>query len=261
MKAMLTLVTLAVLALEAAAQWSPYASSPPHVGPPRITVEGEATVFVKPDRVVISLGIETWDPVFQKAKERNDAAVKRAFEAIKSCGIPEMSVETDGIAIHPWWRGYHPDGSERGYRGYVVRNMLVVTISDTERVSELIEAAARAGVNLVHTIRFQTTELKKHREQARELALRAAREKAEKMAAALGQSVGKALEVREHSAGWRDWYWSSWSDWGWGGSRDHGMSQVQVYADRGDTPDIADTIAVGKLSIRARVAATFELAD
>ena len=69
------------------------------------------------------------------------------------------------------------------------------------------------GVNYIHGIDFQTTEFKKYREQARELALKAAKEKADKMAAVLGQSVGAPIQINESYSGSPWWYWSSWSGW------------------------------------------------
>jgi hypothetical protein len=113
-----------------------------------------------------------------------------------------------------------------------------------------------AGVNYIHGIDFQTTEFKKYREQARELALIAAKEKAEKMSAVLGNSIGAPIQINENYGGSPWWYYSGWS--GWGG-RSHGMSQYNVQVDRGGSGEITDTIALGKLTIKANVSVTFEL--
>ncbi len=40
---------------------------------PKITVSGEAVVNVRPDKIVINLGIETWDINITVAKGRNDS--------------------------------------------------------------------------------------------------------------------------------------------------------------------------------------------
>jgi uncharacterized protein YggE len=114
-----------------------------------------------------------------------------------------------------------------------------------------------AGINYIHGVDFQTTEFKKYREQARELALKAAREKAEKMATVLGQAIGAPLQINENYGGSPWWYYSSW--WGWSGGRSHGMSQYNVQVDRGSAGEITDTIVLGKLTIKANVTVTFEL--
>lgn len=133
---------------------------------------------------------------------------------------------------------------------------MVVTISDTEKVEELITKALLAGVNYIHSIDFQTTEFKKYREQARELALISAKEKAEKMAAVLGKSIGVPIQINENYGGSPWWYYSGW--FGWGGPS-HGMSQYNVQVDRGGAAEMTDTIVLGKLTIKANVSVTFEL--
>ena len=115
----------------------------------------------------------------------------------------------------------------------------------------------QSGVNYIHNINFQTTEFKKYREQARELALNAAKEKAEKMAATLGQSVGDPIQIGEGYGGSNWWYYSSWNSWGYG--RSNVMSQNVMQNIESGMGEISETIALGKISIKANVNVTFEL--
>lgn len=224
---------------------------------PKITVTGDAIVKVKPDRIVISFGIETWDASIIVAKQQNLDILKKALAGFKESGVQEKEIQSDRLSIRPQWA----DSSRRQkFIGYFVRNTLVVTISEIEKVEALVTAALNAGVNYIHGINFQTTELKKHREQARELALKAAKEKAEKMSAVLGQTVESPIQI--HDYGGQGFYWSGWYDeWGGGWGRPSGMSQVQVQADSGSSGEIADNLVLGQLSIRANVSVTFELRD
>ena len=84
-------------------------------------------------------------------------------------------------------------------------------MSDPEKVEDLVTAVLQSGVNYIHGINFQSTEFKKYREQARELALNAAKEKAEKMAGALGQLIGDPVQINEGYGGFDWWYYNSWS--------------------------------------------------
>jgi len=139
-----------------------------------------------------------------------------------------------------------------------VRNTFVVTLAETGKVEGLVTKVLQAGVNYIHGIDFQSIEFKKYREQARELALKAAKEKAEKMAAVLNQSVGAPIQINENYSGSPWWYYSSWSGWGYG--RSHGMSQNVIQnVQGGGSGEISETIALGKISIRANVGVTFEL--
>ena len=106
-------------------------------------------------------------------------------------------------------------------------------------------------MNTIHGIEFQTSELNKYREQARELALKAAKEKAEKMAAVLGQSLGDPVQINETGG---------CSPGGFGRNRavqtkTNFVSNVEGSSDS----EFAGTLALGKISIRANVGVIFDL--
>ena len=219
---------------------------------PRITVTGEAVVKARPDKILISLGIETSDLDIVAAKEKNTGILKKAIAAMKQLGVPEKDIRTDHLSIEPRWRDSYRNES---FLGYFVRNALAVTVDDTAKVEALVTSVLQAGVNYVHGIDFQTTEFKRHREQARTLALKAAKEKADAMAAALGQSIGAPMQINESHSGW--WYSSSWRGWGYGGGQ--AMTQNVMQNEPADPGEAGDTIALGEISIRASVGVTFEL--
>ena len=212
---------------------------------PKITVTGEAVVNVKPDRIVLSFGIETSDQTIAVARQKNADAFKKAVAAIKECGIPEKDVQTDHLSIEPRYKDGYRAG---GFLGYFVSNTVAVISNSPEKVEELVTGLLQAGVNHIHGIDFQTTEFKKHREQAREMALKAAREKAEKMASVLGQFIGSPIQISETHLGFG----------GYNSRRGGAMSQNAVQDDAGPG-ETTDTIALGKISIRAAVGVTFEL--
>jgi uncharacterized protein YggE len=222
----------------------------------RINVTGEAVVNVAPDRVIITFGIDTRNLQLAPAKQENDAIAKRALAAMKESGIPDRDIQTDRLSIEQRF-----ESSGRGgqvFAGYTVRNMFMVTLSDPSKVEPVISKALDAGVNYLLGVEFQTTELKKYREQARDLAMRAAREKAEKMASTVGESVGKAIQISEDQRYVTPTYYSSWSGSNWGSSNNasRGMSQNSLSVSSGEA---MDTVALGKIGIRASVSVTFEL--
>jgi uncharacterized protein YggE len=130
-------------------------------------------------------------------------------------------------------------------------------MTQPDKVEDLVTKILESGVNYIHSIDFQTTEFKKYREQARELALIAAKEKAEKMAGALGLLIGDPLQISEGYAGSDWWYHSSWNGWGYG--RSNMMSQNVIQNIESNPGEISETIALGKISIKANVTVTFEL--
>jgi uncharacterized protein len=229
---------------------------------PKITVSGEAVVYAQPDKILVSLGVETWDAQMDVAKQKNDAIIKRAIAAIRECGIEKSAIQTDNITIEPTYKPY--EGSRpRDIDGYSVRNSLTVTVDKVAKVEQLITNALKSGVNHVNNVDFQTTELRKYRDQARKLALKAAREKAENMADVYGQTIGRPLQIVENG-GYGYWY-GGWGGWGSSG-RDYGMSQNVMLNATATMPsrsseEQGETVALGKIGIRANVSVVFELKD
>ena len=188
------------------------------------------------------------------AKQKNNEIMKRAMTVIKESGIPDKDIQTDYLSVEP---RYNDNYEKKDLIGYFIRNTFVVTMSDPEIVEDLVTAVLQSGVNYIHGINFQSTEFKKYREQARELALNAAKEKAEKMAGALGQLIGDPVQINEGYGGFDWWYYNSWSGWGYG--RSNVMSQNVVQNIPSSSDQISETIALGKISIKANVSVTFEL--
>jgi len=224
---------------------------------PKITVNGEAVVKVQPDQIIITFGIETWDKNIMAAKSENNEIMKKAFGVIKESGIPEKDIQTDYLSIEP---RYDNNYEKKNFIGYFVRNTFVVTIAQPDKVEAIVTGILQSGVNYIHNINFQTTEFKKYREQARDLALTAAKEKAEKMAATLGQRIGNPLQINEGYGGSNWWYNSSWNGWGYGSRSDY-MSQNVMQNIESSSGEISETIALGKISIKANVNVIFELKD
>jgi uncharacterized protein YggE len=222
----------------------------------RISVTGESQVSVAPDRIIVTLGIDTRDTNLLSAKRQNDAIAKAALAAMKKLGIAEKNIQTDQLSI-----GQRFVSGARGaqlFDGYTVRNMFAVTLDDPAKVEALISRALDSGVNYLLNVDFQTIDLKKYREQARELAVQAAREKADKMAATLGATVGSPIQINEDQRYFSPSYYSSWSGAGWGNMRvdNSGPSQNSAQVSGGDA---TDAVALGKVAIRASVSVVFEL--
>jgi hypothetical protein len=114
-------------------------------------------------------------------------------------------------------------------------------------------SALEAGANYVHGVQFRTTELRKYRDEARALAIKAAKEKADALARELGQKVGKPHTIREDHAGW----WSGYNNW-WGNRWGGGMSQ-NVVQNYGGQSRAQSSIALGQINVNARVTVSFEL--
>jgi len=206
-------------------------------------------VRVVPDEVVLNLGIETWDENLSTAKQQNDARANAVLNAVERYGIESRYIQTDHISIEPIYEHYDYRGK---LAGYLVRKTIVITLKDLTKFEDLLTATLDAGANTVHGIQFRTTELRQHRDKARSLAIQAAQEKAQAMAAELDQTAGKPHSITENQVGWWSWY-NSW----WGGRA--GTMTQNVVQEIGTSSFTEETIAPGQITVRAQVTISFEL--
>jgi uncharacterized protein YggE len=165
--------------------------------PPRtVTVTGTAEVKVVPDRAVIELGVEKEDPSASVAKHAEDATARRILASLRANGIDEKDIQTTYLSLQP--RVNYRKGI-RISSYFQAEQTMSVTVRDLAKLDALLESLIKAGGNRIDSIHYETTDSRKYRDQARELAVKAAREKAEALAKALGQEIGKATSIEETS--------------------------------------------------------------
>lgn len=216
-----------------------------------ITVNGHAEIRVVPDEVVLTLGFETFDPNLSTAKSENDTRVSGVIGVAEELGIPRERIRTEYLSIEPEYGSDY----KRRFLHYLVRRTMAITLRDMDRFETLLSKALEAGANYVHGVDFRTTELRKYRDQARALAIEAAREKAEALAGEVGESVGRVENIQEGSANWWSWYGSSW------GPRWRGGPGQNVVQNVGGSSGGQGPTAPGQITVDARVTVTFLLEE
>ena len=219
--------------------------------PRLITVTGDAEVRVVPDEVLLTLGVETWDEDLIVAKDQNDAIVNKVLGLAADYAIDPQHVKTDYVNIEPRYR--HGTYDEQDFIGFFVRKTIVFTLRDISKFEDLLTDVLGVGVNYVQGVQFRTTQLRTYRDEARALAIKAAREKAIALAKELGQEVGEPRMIREDKSDW----WSGYGAW-WGSAWGGAMAQ-NVIQELGGTSSATDTLAPGQISVQARVTVNFQL--
>jgi uncharacterized protein YggE len=209
--------------------------------PPLITVTGDAEVRVVPDEVVFDLTVQTLNRDLRLAKAQTDERLKKTVELTRKYKIAPADVQTDYIRLEPRYRG----GDEtRTLVGYSVRKDLLFTLRDASQAAELLSELIESGVTRINSVSFRSSELRKHRDQARALAIKAAQEKATALAAEIGQKIGKAYSIEEESptSNFRA-----------------GMMQNVVAVEGSDGSASEGTLALGLIKVSARVTVRFFL--
>lgn len=214
-----------------------------------ITTTGEASVYVVPDRVVVNVGIETFAADLDAATASNEAAGKKLVQAVLGLGVERKDVATDRLQVEIHRR--YENGRYVDVDGYFVRRGYAITLKDVTRLERLVETALKNGANQIQDVTFSTTELRKYRDQARQMAIRAAREKAVMLAKELDCTVGKPKTINESGG---NVYFGGYR-WDRGGSIT-GQNAVQLVAGPRDT---GEALSLGQIAVSASVSVTFEM--
>jgi uncharacterized protein len=220
-----------------------------------VSVSGEAEVKVIPDQVVVTLGLETRNKNLAEVKRLNDNRIKDVIARMVETGVVEKDIQTDYINLEP---EYDTNPVPKKFIDYAQRTTLVVTLRDVSKFTPLMTAVLQGGVEFIHGVDFQTSQLRQHRDEARVLAVKAAKEKATAMAAELGQKVGRPQSIQEGYAGWSSSYGRWWGR-GYAQNNSQNVSQNVVQSSTSSSENQNGALAPGALSVRASVNITFEL--
>ncbi|HVG30489.1 MAG TPA: SIMPL domain-containing protein [Pyrinomonadaceae bacterium] len=210
--------------------------------PRLITVTGEAEVLVVPDEVVFDLTVQTLNKDLRAAKAQTDERLKKLIDLTRRYNVAPKDVQTDYIKLEPRYRG---NDEGRLFLGYSVRKDLVFTLRDVSRAEELLSEVMESAVTRINGVRFQTSQMRKYRDQARGLAIRAAQEKAVALTAEIGQKIGRAYSIEEESSR--------------GISYAQNVSSNAVGFAGGEGGDSEGTLSLGQIKVSARVTVRFEL--
>jgi len=226
----------------------------PAFAEPQINVSGSAEVKVAPDEIHLSVGVETRDENLNVAKQQNDERISSALAFLKGGGVKDKDVQTDFITVEP---DYDYNKSHVQPVAYIVRKSIEIKLGTITNFEGTLTGLLTNGVNYVHGIDFRTSQLRKYRDEARAMAIKAAKEKADAMASALGVKRGKVcnINVNDWSGGWGG-YGNNWgARWG---NNYQVQNAVQNLGDIAGAADAAgETFSVGQISVSATVNVSF----
>jgi hypothetical protein len=169
---------------------------------PTITVQGSGEIGVAPDQAVITLNINRFAPLLDAAKRANDASTTRIFELLGRYGVQSRDIQTQKVSMDILREPSERDEDfelrySRPIRGYLVSRKMIVQLKDLRRFEAFYAEVLQSADCEVGNVVLETSQPRKYRDMAREQAIRAAREKATAMATALGQTIGKAVDITE----------------------------------------------------------------
>jgi uncharacterized protein YggE len=160
---------------------------------PQISVSGEGKIIAVPDQVFISIAVETKGTNATDVKKQNDATIEKVLQFITKFKVPKSDVQTKSISLNPQY------DYEKKKRNYNATQTIEILLKNITQYDSLMEGLVDAGINRINGVEFKTSKLKQYQSEARKLAMKEAKSKAEDYVFVLGQKVGKALSITDNT--------------------------------------------------------------
>lgn len=159
----------------------------------QITVIGNGEASGTPDTGSVQLGVQTDAATARDALTANNTQMEALIAKLKELGIADKDMQTSNLSISP---RYNDTGRE--VTGYTVSNMLMVTIRDVSKASNLLDAVVDAGANNIWGIGFTIDDPTALQTTARNNAIADAKARATAMAQAAGGAIGQIISISEN---------------------------------------------------------------
>lgn len=167
--------------------------------PATLSVTGEGRTSVAPDMATLSLGVTTQAPTAAQAMTDNATRQGAVIEAIKAQGVASADIQTSGLSLSAV-QDYSKDNAPPTITGYQAQNIVTIRVRDLPRLGTVLDGLVGAGANEIQGIGFSRDDLTPAQDEARRLAVADARHRAETLAAAAGQTLGRLVALSDSGA-------------------------------------------------------------
>lgn len=158
-----------------------------------LTVSATETVKKMPDVAYVSIGVRTTGDTAEAARQENARLTKAFLEAVKTQGVGEKDMETQGLNVYADYEKPQKTIVENTYR---------VTIRSIDKVGAVIDAAIAAGANSTYSLSFDIADGDSVYMEALAKAMDHVGSKAKAVAQAGGYTLVRPQSIVEGSAGY-----------------------------------------------------------
>lgn len=209
---------------------------------PYVLVNGTATIQVTPDLMIWQIKITTQDDVLEKAAKQNATTTKRIIQLLLDSGVAEKDMQTANVTFQENWEYKN---NSRIKNGFLAITLIEFKLTDLQKYEELyIQLSKHSAVSIDYT-QFDYSKRIDSQNEARQKAVLAAKEKAESLAKTLGSTIAEPLSIVEDL--WTQEY------------RGRELTSNTLTIQGTGNDEISGSLAIGKISIQARVKVSFKL--
>lgn len=159
-----------------------------------VTISAQGKITAKPDLLEISAGVIANGATAVEAQRQNTEKMNQVIAYLKSQGIDPKDIQTTNYSDQP---NYDYRVTPPVINGYVANQMVVAKVHNLDSAGALLDGLTKNGANQINSANYTFADPDAIREQARELALSNAKDKAQKLAQAAGVKLGALVTFTE----------------------------------------------------------------
>lgn len=160
-----------------------------------ITVSGEGKVTAKPDVAVVDLSVVAQGMTVKDVTQSGNERMNKVLSAVKALGVADDDLKTVSYSLYPEYK--YPENQKAFIAGYRLDQTLRVKVRDLAKVEDVVDKGVAAGSNQIGQLSFEIDDDSELKADAREIAFKKARDKAESMAASAGVKLGRVITFSE----------------------------------------------------------------
>lgn len=176
-----------------------------------ITVSGTGKIDRAPDTAKVTVTISDEQKDLKTAQATVSTKMDTVTKALKDLGIEEKYIKTNAYDSYPQYDYVNtircittpcPTNSTPVIRGYQVSHSVTISIKNLDNVSAVLGALGQAGVSNISGPNFGFEDDNAIAREARDLAIKDAREQATKLAKSLGVHLVRIVSFSENGGGY-----------------------------------------------------------
>ena len=168
-----------------------------------ISVSGEGKVTATPDLATVSIGVLSQGSSAVDVKNQNNDKVNKVTAFIKQQGIDQADISTPQFSFYPTQDYNNGTPKITGYQGNQSVTVKVHGVDkDQTKLEAILDGAVNNGANQIDGVNLTVENPDALQQQAQQLAIANAKQKAQALAQTAGLSLGKVVNVSESSGGY-----------------------------------------------------------
>jgi uncharacterized protein len=157
----------------------------------RIEVSGTAEAEVTPDIIYVGISLKEYFRDGSKKRVEIDELEKQLQTAVLNAGVPKENFTINNIS------SYNYAYEKKKNPAFIARKQYRIKVTDLNKFNQILGAIDPRGVEYTNIEGYDYSKIETLKQELKIKALRAAKDKATYLAAAVDDKVGEALDIQE----------------------------------------------------------------